>query len=78
MNLELTVRLRKGREVECARWLRGELDAEAWEILAGLAAEVVALHEAAAAGGRSVVVVGVSDREADDILRGRRHPGGTL
>lgn len=55
VELNLQLRLAHGREVECARFLRGELAPELWSLLVALAAEVVSLHEAATSGARVVV-----------------------
>ena len=61
--LELHVTLDRGREADCARFLQGELTAASWAILASLAAEIVALHETAAAGATRVLVVPASALE---------------
>lgn len=82
--LELHVTLALGREVECARFLRGELSSASWAILANLAAEIVALHETAAAGATRVLIVpaeALAETKLADLdrlqsaARGRQGPG---
>lgn len=76
-SLELHLALDSGHEVECAKFLRARLPDPAWLVLAALAAEIVAVHEAQAAGVRTVVVQ-ASEAEVADILRGRCRQGGSL
>lgn len=64
--LELHLTLDAGREVECARFLRGELRPETWAILAALAAEIVQEHENRT--GSTVVVV-AGPEQAQAVLR---------
>lgn len=54
--LELHLTLQAGREVECAKFLRGKLQEPQWAILAALAAELVQEHENRLQGTRVLVV----------------------
>lgn len=62
-NLELHVTLAAGREVECARFLYDQVQAEVRPILVALAAELVAVHEARVAGSAVVVVAQPAEAE---------------
>jgi len=64
--LELNVRVGAGRERELALYLREQVTGVRWKILCGLAAELVALHEAVT--GSTVVVV-TGSAQADRVLR---------
>lgn len=60
--LQLNLQIGRGRERECAEFLRGQLPESHWPILAALAAEVVALHEQKT-GATVVLVTGSSQAE---------------
>jgi phosphoserine phosphatase len=64
--LQLHLNLAAGHEIEAARYLRARVDDRHWPILAALAAELVALHEAAT-GSTVVVVTGAA--QAERVLR---------
>jgi hypothetical protein len=64
--LQLNLDLEEGREVECAKYLRGQLVGKHWAILAALAAELVHEHENLT-GSTVVVVAGPS--QAERVLR---------
>lgn len=66
--LELHLTLQAGREVECARFLRAELQEAQWAILAALAAELVQEHENRQQGARAILVVGSAD-QAERVLQ---------
>lgn len=68
--LELHLTLGAGRESECARFLRSQMQTAQWKVLAALAAELVAIHETEAAGSR-VLVVQATEAETQKILQGR-------
>lgn len=59
----MTLRLAAGQERAAAEFLRAELDPANWLLLAGLAAEIVAIHESASNGGTHVLVVPASALE---------------
>jgi hypothetical protein len=69
--LELHVHLEAGRERDCAEYLRGQVRGPQWKILAGLAAEIVAIHETEL--GSLVVVAtvegGQQERQLADLGR---------
>lgn len=73
--LELHLNCAAGREVECAKHLASQLRGVHWEILAALAAEIVAEHENRT--GATVVVVATpeaADRVVADLRRGPTLP----
>lgn len=55
--LELHCSVPQGREYEAAVQFQTQLPAEAWQILVGIAAEVVALQESRSQGATQVLVV---------------------
>jgi hypothetical protein len=55
--LELHASVPEGREREAALQFRAGLAPQGWKILAGIAAEIVSIHESQAAGETTVLVV---------------------
>lgn len=62
--LQLQLTLGPGQEAACARDLWAKTRTEGRPILAALAAELVALHEAASQGATRVLVVGEAEATA--------------
>lgn len=70
--LELHVTVDEKHVVDCAAFLRGEMNPGHWRLLATLAAEIVRLHEQEAAGSRLVVCQTVE--EGADLSKTLRLP----
>lgn len=64
--LALNLLVLQGDEPGCARFLRSQMTAEQWAILAAVAAEVVMIHESASQGATTVLVV--PEAAAKDLL----------
>jgi hypothetical protein len=74
--MQIAARIVAGHERELALELRGAATEDQWKLLAALAAEVLQLHEAAAAGSAVVVVSGAA--QAERVLRDLRRDQPTL
>jgi len=69
--LDLSLSFATGDEYQVARRCRAEMNPLQWTLLAQLAAEILAIHESAAAGSR-VVILPAAEVDSEPVLRGLR------
>lgn len=75
--LHLDLVLQSGHEVRAAKDLAARLPAGKWKLLASLAAEIVAVHEAQAVGETTVLVV--TNQQVQQVQRDlAREPAAAL